>query len=439
MRARRAIGFWTCTSLVVGNVIGMGIFVLPASLAPFGFNALVGWAIVLVGCLLLARVFSHLARALPEAEGPYGYIRATLGELPAYVALWAYWVSLWLTIAALATGVVGYLDAVSPVAAVIHPPLLATGLMWAIVAVNLCGVRAGGNVQIVTTMLKLLPMLAIAGIGAWLLFTAPANYTAHLPSVPITTSSVVTASTLAMFAMLGIESACIPAARVADPARTLPRATMAGTVLVSIIYVIVCSVPLLLLGSESLAHSSAPFALLMDRFATAGTGRWLALFVVISGVGAINGWTLLSGELLRTMAYRGTLPAVLARNNRFGAPATAIVLTAVLSTAMVWMSYSKSLVAAFTFLSQVVTAANLPVYLGCALALAALWRQDERQPRRIGILAIAVASVAFVAFIFVGAGREPFLYALGLCAAGLPIYAATRGRRRTTMDKAMPE
>lgn len=439
MHPRRAIGFWTCTSLVVGNVIGMGIFVLPASLAPFGFNALVGWAIVLVGCLLLARVFSHLARALPEAEGPYGYIRATLGELPAYVALWAYWVSLWLTIAALATGVVGYLDAVSPVAAAIHPPLLATGLMWAIVVVNLFGVRAGGDMQIVTTALKLLPMLAIAGGGTWLLLTAPANYTAHLPTTPITASSVVAASTLAMFAMLGIESACIPAARVTDPARTLPRATMAGTVLVSIVYVVVCSVPLLLLGAEPLAHSSAPFALLMDRFATAGTGRWLALFVVISGIGAINGWTLLSGELLRTMAGRGTLPTVLARNDRFGAPAIAIVVTAVLSTAMVWMSYSKSLVATFTFLSQVVTAANLPLYLGCALALAALWWQGERPPRRTGLLAIAGVSVAFVTFIFVGAGRDPFLYALGLCAAGLPIYAAMRWRRRTALDKAMPE
>lgn len=439
MRARRAIGFWTCTSLVVGNVIGMGIFVLPASLAPFGFNALIGWVIVLAGCLVLARVFSHLARALPEAEGPYGYIRVTLGELPAYVVLWAYWVSLWLTIAALATGVVGYLDAMSPVTAAIHPPLLATALLWVIAVVNLFGVRVGGDLQIVTTLLKLLPMLAIAGVGAWMLLRAPASYTAHLPATPITASSVVAASTLAMFAMLGIESASVPAARVADPARIVPRSTMVGTVLVSVLYIIVCSVPLLLIGSASLARASAPFALLMDHFATSGSGRWLALFVVISGIGAINGWTLLSGELLRTMADRGTLPAALARNNRFGAPGIAIVLTGILSTAMVWMSYSKSLVAAFTFLSLVVTAANLPLYLGCALALATLWWRRSVTCTSVRVPLIASAGVLFVVFIFVGAGRDPFLYALGLCAAGLPIYAAMRRLRRAVVDKVMPE
>ena len=92
MRDGNKIGFWTCTALVVGNVIGMGIFVLPASLAPYGFNALIGWAVVTSGCLVLARVFAYLARALPQAEGPYGYILDTLGELPAFAAMWAYWV-----------------------------------------------------------------------------------------------------------------------------------------------------------------------------------------------------------------------------------------------------------------------------------------------------------------------------------------------------------
>jgi APA family basic amino acid/polyamine antiporter len=128
--AKRKIGFWTCTALVVGNVIGMGIFLLPASLAPFGFNTVIGWLITLFGCLTLARVFAHLARSMPDADGPYGYIRDTLGELPAYLALWAYWVSLWLTNAALATGVVGYLTVVFPATHVIQPALFALVLVW---------------------------------------------------------------------------------------------------------------------------------------------------------------------------------------------------------------------------------------------------------------------------------------------------------------------
>ena len=431
MHDSNKIGFWTCTALVVGNVIGMGIFVLPASLAPFGFNALIGWVIVLAGCLVLARVFSHLARALPDAEGPYGYIRQTLGELPAYMALWAYWVSMWLTNAALATGVVGYMAVAFPPLGAIPPALFALCLLWSVVAINLFGLRTGGGVQIVTTALKLLPMLAIALLGGWLLLTSPASYAAHPPTTPVTLADVMAAATIALFAMLGIESASVPAARVDNPARTIPRSTMTGTVLTAIIYILVSAVPLLLIRQQELAEASAPFALLMDRFAAAGSGRWLALFVVISGLGALNGWTLLAGELTRTMAVNGVLPAVLSRNNRHGAPAVALLVNGALASAMVWMSYSKSLVAAFTFLTRVVTAANLPLYLCCALALLVLWWRRSATCATRRVLLVAVTCVAFVVFAFVGIGHEPFLYALGLIAAGLPLYALMRLRRRS--------
>jgi len=436
----RKIGFWTCTALVIGNVIGMGIFVLPASLAPYGFNALIGWVIVLAGCLVLARVFSQLAQALPDVGGPYGYISHTLGGLTAYLALWAYWVSVWLTNSALATGVVGYLVVVFPPLGALPPPWFAQGLLWALVAVNLCGVRSSGGVQILTTALKLLPMLAIALLGGWLLLTSPASYAAHPPATPITLGAVSAASTIALFAMIGIESASVPAARVDNPARTIPRATMAGTILTAAIYIIVSAVPLLLIRQQELADTSAPFALLMDRFAIAGSGRWLALFVAISGLGALNGWTLLVGELTCTMAGNGVLPAVLARNNRQGTPVVALLVTGALASAMIAMSYSKSLVSAFTFLTRVGTAASLPLYLCCGLALAALWRRQHAACTTRRTMAIATICVLFVVFAFVGTGREPFLYALGLIAAGLPLYALMRLRRRGgPSTEALPE
>ncbi|MHA6203781.1 amino acid permease [Dyella soli] len=429
MNESNKIGFWTCTALVVGNVIGLGIFILPASLAPYGFNAIIGWLATLAGCLALARVFAHLSHALPDADGPYGYIRSTLGDLPAYMALWAYWVSLWLTNAALATGAVGYLTVVLPELGRIPPALFALGLLWTFVAVNLLGVRAGGRVQIVTSALKLLPMLAIAVLGAWMLFTSPGAYTAHPPSTPMTLDHVMAASTIALFAMLGIESASVPASRVKNPGRTIPRATMAGTLLAAVVYIIVSSVPMLLIPQAELANSNAPFALLMERYLGAGVGRWLALFVVVSGLGCLNGWTLLMGELTRTMANNGVLPAMLARDNHRGAPARALVLTGLLASVMVWMTYSKSLVAAFTFITRVVTAANLPLYLCCSLALIVLWRRGAAPDAGRQALLFGIAGVAFAIFAFIGSGHEPFLLALGLIAAGLPLYVFMRLRR----------
>jgi len=104
----KELGFWMCTALVVGNTIGIGIFLLPASLAPYGFNAMIGWGITVLGMSVLARVFARLARGFPEADGPYAYIQATLGDQAAFVAIWCYWVSCWITNAAIAIGVVGY-------------------------------------------------------------------------------------------------------------------------------------------------------------------------------------------------------------------------------------------------------------------------------------------------------------------------------------------
>ena len=141
----RELGLWMCIALVVGNTIGMGIFVLPSSLAPFGWKALWGWLLVAAGCLVLARCFALLARRFPEADGPYVYVRSTLGELPAFIALWCYWVSVWITNAALAIAVVGYLQSSLPASAELPAMGLALALIWAMVGVNALGARSGAS------------------------------------------------------------------------------------------------------------------------------------------------------------------------------------------------------------------------------------------------------------------------------------------------------
>jgi APA family basic amino acid/polyamine antiporter len=292
----------------------------------------------------------------------------------------------------------------------------------------LLGVRTGGGVQVATTVLKLLPMAVIMLLGGWLLLTEPSTYVAHPPATPVTLEGLMAASTIALFAMLGIESAAVPAGRVRDPERTIPRATMAGTLLTAAIYVAVSSMALLLIPQQELAQSSAPFADLLDNFMGVGNGRVLAVFVLVSGLGALNGWTLLVGELTASMARHGSLPKSLARLNSRGAPTLALVVTGVFATAMVLMNYSRSLVDAFTFLTLVVTAANLPLYLFCAFALVVLWRRGVRRlPGQL--LTLGLLGTAYAVFAFIGLGREPFLWALALGAVGLPFYALMRRRQ----------
>jgi APA family basic amino acid/polyamine antiporter len=428
MQGRKELGFWMCTALVIGNTIGIGIFLLPASLAPYGFNALIGWGITVLGMTVLARVFARLARQFPRADGPYAYIRSTVGDGPAFLAIWCYWVSVWITNAVIAIGLVGYLATIVPALQGVSPALVALVVIWIFVVVNLLGVHAGGRVQVLTTVLKLVPMAAIILLGLWLLVHEPAAYVRHPPTTPIALPGLMAASSIALFAMLGIESAAVPAGRVHDPERTIPRATMTGTLLTAAIYVAVSTAPLLLIPQQELAQSTAPFVDVLGRMGGAGYGRWLALFVAVSGLGCLNGWTLLVGELTSSMAAHGVLPAVFRAHNRRGAPALALVVTGVLASAMVLMNYNKSLVQGFTFLTLVVTAANLPLYLFCAAALVVVWRRGERL-RQGDLLALGLLGTGYSVFAFIGVGREPFVWSVLLAVAGLPLYVLMRRRR----------
>jgi basic amino acid/polyamine antiporter, APA family len=425
------------TALVVGNIIGIGVFLMPAALAPFGVNGLIGWLITVIGCVFLAYTLAGLARAFPQDDGPYAYTQRAFGEGTAFMIMWCYWVATWITNATLAIGVVGYLAFLLPVlgSQPLYAPLVALSLLWVFVLLNMRGVRTVGWMQILTTVLKLLPLVAVVLLGLWQLITEPAVYTAHVPPTPVSLRDAMAASTIALFAMLGLECATIPAARVRDPERTIPRATMVGTIITSLIYIAVCAIPLFLIPQDELRASNAPFADLLSRFVGVGSGELLAVFVVISGLGALNGWTLVVGEVTQSLAKRGNFPRLFARENRYAAPSFAFMLCGVVASVMLLMNYNQSLVNIFTFLSVVVTAANLPLYIVCSLAVLVLWRRGQvRRPGRYGwALAVAAAlATAYCIWASLGIGLDSLAWALVLCGAGVPVYLWSWYRQRRT-------
>jgi APA family basic amino acid/polyamine antiporter len=428
MSGDRQLGLGMATALVVGNTIGMGIFMQPAALAPFGLNALTGWAAVMIGCVCLALTFAALARQLPEADGPFGYVRSTLSEAIAFPALWSYWISCWVTLPVLSISVVGYFINVFPAAAAIPPAMLAVSFIWIFVGINLLGIRSGGRVQVLTSLLKIVPLVLVLVVGSVSILASPGTYTPNLPTTPLTLQLSMSAAAVALYAMLGFESAAVAAGRVKDPQRNVPRATLIGTLIVAIFYVAIVAIGMLVVPQATLATSDAPVVTIVDHLLGAGNGRWISLFVVISGLGCLNGWTLLSGELTRTLASHRLLPEVLGDSNRFGAPWASLLLAGGLGTFVGVMNYSETLVGAFTQLSLIVSAANLPMYVCCSLALFYMLR---RNPAGLSpLLWVAGAGgVAFSAFAFFGVGWKAFIWALLLSLAGVPIYYWMRGRR----------
>lgn len=423
----RILGFWMCTALVVGNIIGIGIFSMPASLAPYGLNALTGWLVNVIGCVFLALSFAGLARAFPHDDGPSAYITRAFGKGAAFFAMWCYWVSICIGNAAIAIGLVGYVGIFIP--AITHiagaPAITALSVIWLFVFINLMGVKTAAWVQLYTTALKLVPQLAVIALGLWLLLTDPAIYAAHVPPNPPSWREVSSVSTLALFAMLGIECAMIPASRVRDPERTIPRATLVGTLLTAVIYIAISVVPMFLIPQQELAASNAPFADLFTRVLGGRYGVLLAAFVAVSGLGVLNGWTLMAGEVAQCMGRHGGFPPALARENSRGAPARALVLTGILISAALLINYTDSISKAFGLLIVISTGATLPLYFGSTLALIVLRRRGQLPTSgtrtRYPVLA-ASAAIIYCVWATIGIGSEPLLWMIVLGAAGLPVY-----------------
>jgi APA family basic amino acid/polyamine antiporter len=422
----RTLGLATCLALVVGNMIGSGVFLLPASLAPYGWSALGGWAITIAGTLCLAAAFSALARAFPRAGGPYAYVEEAFGSEAAFIVAWSYWVGLWVGNAALAVAFVSNLSTLVP--AIAEQAGLGAGLalatVWLLTLINMRGVRAGGLVAMVTTVLKLLPLIAVILIAAVVLGKGGAAAVVT-PPTGLNLSAVTATVTLTMWAMLGFEAATLPADKVRDPARTIPRATMVGTAATGLIYLVVCTAMLLLVPAGSLAASNSPFADFARPFVGPVAASAIALFAAIAALGALNGWILVQAEMPRAMAEGGVFPRWFAGLAANGTPTNALIASSGLMTVLVLANFSKSMNALFVFTILISTAAMLVAYLAVALAALKL-RHAGRLPGPAWLVPVAGLGAAYSAFAILAAGREAVGWGAVLLAAGVPILWAVR-------------
>jgi APA family basic amino acid/polyamine antiporter len=419
----RVLGFWAAVAIVMGNMIGSGVFLLPASLAAYRGLSLVGWLVSAGGSVMLALVFARLARQLPATGGMYAYTRAAFGDLAGFLVAWGYWLSTVGTLGALAVALVGYLDPFVP--GIVRAPgsaaALAIVVIWIFVGINVAGVGLAGQVQIVTTALKLIP-LVVVGIGGVFFFQADAF---AMPPTDQTSAAaqIVTVVTLTLWAFLGLECATIPAGSVRNPTRTIPLATIVGTTLTAAIYIVSTIGVMSLVAPEALASSTAPFAdgarqLIGDRAA-----QLVALGAAVSCAGALNGWVLIAGQLPMAAASDGLFPRIFAQLSGRGTPAAGMIIAGVLGSVLVAMNYSRGLVALFTFIILLCTLSTLVPYVFSALAV---WLMPQH-PRPVGGAAI-VSVLAFVygMFAIYGAGAETVFYGFLLLLGGLPVYVWMR-------------
>lgn len=423
------IGLWTCTALVIGNMVGSGIFLLPASLAPYGSYSLIGWLITATGALLLARVFSRLAKRMPKAGGPYAYTRIGFGDFPGFLMAWGYWISCWCTNAAIAVAFVSYLSLIFPVlsSSPIIGAALALSTLWGLTFVNILGVRKAGNVQVVTTILKLLPLLALIVFGIWHFQPEYLQTPAMDSTFSLTPISATVALTL--WAFLGLECATIPADNVREPEKTIPRATWIGTVITAVIYVAATTIVMGIVPNNELAASGAPFAEAARRVWGESAGVLMALGAAVSCFGALNGWILIQGQIPKAVADDGLFPRVFARLSKQGTPVIGLIISSSLATLLVLSNYHRGLVDLFTFTILLATLSSVVPYIFCTVTeFMQSFREGVSSGRQKLDIVLTLLAFVYAFWAVAGTGQETVFWGFLLLLAGVPIYAIRRIR-----------
>jgi amino acid transporter len=424
----KSLGLVACTAIVVGNMVGSGFYLSPAAVAPYGWMSIVAWAVMAGGAICLGLVFARLARLAPATGGPYAYTRMAFGDFAGFLVAWGYWISIWASLPVIALAFAG---AILNVAPALYGRTMAVGLtigaIWLVVGVNLRGVKEAGIFASVTTYVKLVPFAAVALLG--LFYIQPANLSEFNPSGASVFTSFAILAPLTMFAYLGLESATVPAGDVRDAERTIPRSTILGISIAATLYILGTIAVLGIVPREQLIGSVAPFSD-AGRIMWGEIGANLVSFaVIISSLGALNGWTLMMGQVPMAAADDGLFPKVFGHRSKRGVPAKSIIISASLATILVLVQAAGSpgVQAFYNLIVSLSTMAAVVPYAFCALALGlASAKVKGGKVPRLGV--VELIAFTFAMFTLYGCGPEPVLYGTVLLMLGIPVYVYQQRR-----------
>jgi arginine:agmatine antiporter len=424
------IGVGLAAMLVAGNMIGSGVYLLPAVLAGVGGISILGWGVAVVGALLLACMFAAFAGNGLEASGDQGLIGRIadgLGPFWGYQAAALYSVGCWVGNVAIALAVTGYAASFAPVlGGGVGSAVFTILLILLVTAFNIFGSGMVGRLQAATLVIGLAPVLLI-GVAGWAAFH-PALFAAQWNVTGRSPAHAVGDTILPIFwAFLGLESAAVCAVRVRDPGRNIARATVIGVAMAGIVYAASCVVLLGILPAKALAASTAPFADGAHAILGLGVGAVVAVCAMTRATGTLAGWVLVTAETAQSAAASGLFSRVLARPGPKATVRTLLV-AAVIMSAIVVASAAPALSQQFAALIDAAVLVSLAMYI---LSAAALWRlsRDEPDPRR----RLFVRSVAGLSILFclgVVLTTKPVLLALGFAVAALAALAYALARVR---------
>ena len=415
----RMLGKWMSAAMVVGTMVGSGVYLLPTTLSPYGPNLVIAFLLTGFGTMCLAFALARMAARIPG--GPFAYVDRAFGETAAFLTLWSYTLAQVTGVAAVAVAVAGALGHVYPVV-VSGPAMIAVALgsITVLALVNLRGARSAGMLQVITTLIKLLPLIAVMALVLFRFGTG--EHLEPLEPAPVAIGAVTSAAALILFSLIGFEAAVMTANVTRDSTITVPRATIFGAGFTAAIYLLATVATLLLLPSAVAAKSGAPFADAITPLLGATAGILVALIAAVSAFGTANALLLVASETARTMGEAGDLPRIFAKSNKVGAPVGSVLICASAAALLVLASSSENFVQVYVFITLVSTVLALVLYIVCAASALKLGAGGKWT-------IIVVIGVPYSIAMFAGSGLEVLLWGAVLALAGLPLRALSRRLR----------
>ncbi|MEY4278368.1 MAG: hypothetical protein RL377_372 [Bacteroidota bacterium] len=422
---KKQLGLWTSTSLVVGNMIGAGVFMMPATLSNYGGISLIGWVCSAIGAFLIAKVFSHLSKLLPAADGgPYAYSQKGLGDFAGFLVAWGYLVSVWCTNAAITVSFISAMSTFIPALASNAFLAVATGLatIWLLTWINSLGILTSGVLQLITTILKIVPIVLIGLVG--LFYIQWQNFLPFNASGTSTISAITATTTLTFFAFLGIECATIPSGSVADSASTVAKATTIGTLIATVVYILSTVSIMGMIPAAQLKTSVTPFADAAVFIWGQGAKYWVSAGVAIAAFGALNGYILIQGQLPYAVAKDQLFPQVFAKKNSKGVPVLGIIISSVFVSVFMAMNYTRGLVQQFQFLILLTTSTIIIPYVYCTASYLLMRLKLLSIGSKVfnGAILLATLTFVFCIWIMLGLGQETVFWGFVLTMSSVPIY-----------------
>ena len=408
------------TTLVTGNMIGSGIFLLPASLASIGSITIYSWVLTAFGAMALAFMFADLSTRISSTGGPYAFARAGMGDFIGFQTAYSYWLSAWIGSAGTAIALVGALRILFPALAdPINTSITAISVVWLLTFINCCGIRAASWIQIVSTILKLLPIIFIIVFG-WSYIEPDYFITSYNVTTPAISdlSAIAMGSAITLWAFIGLESATVPASSVINPKKTIPIATIVGTSIAAIVYIASSTIITGIVPNVILQESTAPFAVAASIMLGPWGERVIAIGAAISCFGALNGWILIQGQVAMAAANDGMFPKIFATKALEDTPRIAMLVTAVLMSILLLLTSSPNLIKQFEMIILLAVLSTLIPYLYTATAQLILGKAWQR--------VLAIVCALFVIAAIASTGQEVVYYGILLFLSSFPIYGLSR-------------